>query len=129
MDVRMPEMSGPDATRAIRSTNNDCRNIPIIALTADAMEVHIRTYFEAGMDACVGHVQRKRLRMQRVGIRVGEARRSRFDRHDVRGRAQQELDRAGAYVRADVQCDSAGGACVRRDRLPDSDQPAAVSPA
>lgn len=53
MDVRMPEMSGPDATRAIRSTNNESRNIPIIALTADAMEEHIRTYFEAGMDACV----------------------------------------------------------------------------
>lgn len=53
MDVRMPEMSGPDATRAIRSTNNDGHNIPIIALTADAMEEHISTYFEAGMDACV----------------------------------------------------------------------------
>lgn len=53
MDVRMPEMSGPDATRAIRSTDNESRNIPIIALTADAMEEHIRTYFEAGMDACV----------------------------------------------------------------------------
>lgn len=53
MDVRMPEMSGPDATRAIRSTNNKSSKIPIIALTADAMEEHIRTYFEAGMDACV----------------------------------------------------------------------------
>jgi len=53
MDVRMPEMSGTDATRAIRSTNNESRKIPIIALTADAMEEHIRTYLEAGMDACV----------------------------------------------------------------------------
>lgn len=53
MDVRMPEMSGPDATRVIRNADKKSRAIPIIALTADAMEEHIRTYIDAGMDACV----------------------------------------------------------------------------
>lgn len=48
MDVRMPEMSGPDATRAIRKMTGDEKRIPIIALTADAMEEHQKAYIEAG---------------------------------------------------------------------------------
>lgn len=53
MDIRMPEMSGPDATRVIRARHDHLAKIPIIALTADAMEEHIRGYLEAGMDDCV----------------------------------------------------------------------------
>lgn len=53
MDVRMPEMSGPDATRVIRNADHANSGIPVIALTADAMEEHIRTYLDAGMNACV----------------------------------------------------------------------------
>ena len=50
MDVRMPVMSGPDATRLIRKMDGEKGKIPIIALTADAMEEHKRGYFEAGMN-------------------------------------------------------------------------------
>ncbi|WNJ98841.1 ATP-binding protein [Thalassospiraceae bacterium LMO-JJ14] len=53
MDIRMPEMSGPDATRVIRARHDHLAKIPIIALTADAMEEHIRGYLAAGMDDCV----------------------------------------------------------------------------
>lgn len=53
MDIRMPGMSGPEATRAIRARHDNAAGIPIIALTADAMEEHIRGYLEAGMNACV----------------------------------------------------------------------------
>lgn len=53
MDIRMPGMSGPDATRAIRARHDRWAKIPVIALTADAMEEHIRGYIEAGMNACV----------------------------------------------------------------------------
>ena len=53
MDIRMPEMSGSEATRAIRSRSDSLADIPIIALTADAMEEHIRGYIAAGMNACV----------------------------------------------------------------------------
>ncbi len=52
-DVRMPNVSGPDATRAIRAAKGQEAQMPIIALTADAMEEHVREYFAAGMNACV----------------------------------------------------------------------------
>ena len=54
MDVRMPVLSGPDATELIRGMDKDKRDIPIIALTADAMADHKRQYLAAGMDAVVG---------------------------------------------------------------------------
>jgi len=53
MDVRMPEVSGPDATRTIRKLPGDKSKIPIIAVTADAVKENIQGYFDAGMDACV----------------------------------------------------------------------------
>lgn len=54
MDVRMPVMSGPEATRLIRSMPGRLGQIPIIALTADVMEDHKGAYRDAGMDALVG---------------------------------------------------------------------------
>lgn len=54
MDVRMPEMSGPEATRKIRALPHAAASIPIIALTADVMEDNKAAYFEAGMNDCVG---------------------------------------------------------------------------
>ncbi len=52
MDIRMPEMSGTDATRLIRSMPGERSKTPIIALTADAMDEHIKSFLAAGMDAC-----------------------------------------------------------------------------
>ncbi len=53
MDVRMPEMSGPEATMVIRAMKGDISQIPIIALTADAMENHVKEYYEVGMNSFV----------------------------------------------------------------------------
>ncbi len=52
-DVRMPVMSGPDAARAIRRLEGPKGKIPIIALTADAMEEHKQGYLDAGMNTVV----------------------------------------------------------------------------
>lgn len=53
MDVRMPELSGPDATKMIRRMPGAKSNVPIIALTADAMMEHRKSYSEAGMNVTV----------------------------------------------------------------------------
>jgi two-component system, sensor histidine kinase len=53
MDIRMPEMDGPDATRTIRQQPNSKAGIPIITVTADAVVENRQDYFDAGMNACI----------------------------------------------------------------------------
>ena len=51
MDLRMPEMDGLAAAREIRaSASPDAADIPIIALTANALESDIRDTRAAGMN-------------------------------------------------------------------------------
>ncbi len=54
MDVQMPVMNGKEATQLIRKSENFyVRNIPIIAMTADAFAEDIKACIDAGMD---GHI-------------------------------------------------------------------------
>lgn len=51
MDVQMPVMNGYDATRAIRALErNDARDIPIIAMTANAFAEDEKEALDAGMN-------------------------------------------------------------------------------
>ncbi len=54
MDVQMPVMDGPEATRRIRALEGQGMRIPIIAMTANVMSEQIETYLAAGMDAHLG---------------------------------------------------------------------------
>ena len=52
MDVRMPVMSGYEATKAIRALKrSDAQEIPIIAMTADAFSEDIEKCLNSGMNA------------------------------------------------------------------------------
>ncbi|MGF1457383.1 MAG: response regulator [Alphaproteobacteria bacterium] len=50
MDVQMPIMDGLEATRRIRALPGPISRIPIIAVTANAMEGDRETYLNTGMD-------------------------------------------------------------------------------
>ena len=55
MDVQMPVMDGPTATRQIRQEERLTERLrtPIIALTANTMAHQVSAYLAGGMDACV----------------------------------------------------------------------------
>lgn len=52
MDVKMPVMDGLEATRRIRA-NAQWAQLPIIALTANAVQAELDKCREVGMNACV----------------------------------------------------------------------------
>ncbi len=51
MDIRMPVMSGYDAAIAIRALDRSDKDLPIIAMTADAFSDDAKHCLECGMDA------------------------------------------------------------------------------
>jgi len=52
MDIMMPKLNGLDATRTIRNMEkDDAKTIPIVAMTANAMEMDVQNSKAAGMDA------------------------------------------------------------------------------
>ena len=52
MDMRMPEMDGLEATRTIRAMERaDAKEIPIIALTANAFDEDVQQSMQAGLNA------------------------------------------------------------------------------
>lgn len=51
MDIQMPRINGYDATRAIRSINRSyCKQIPIIAMTANAFAEDVHAAKTVGMN-------------------------------------------------------------------------------
>jgi PAS domain S-box-containing protein len=69
MDVHMPEIDGATAAQWIRSSELDQRDIPIIALTADALEGHRERYIAAGMTDYLT----KPVDMQKLSLAIARA--------------------------------------------------------
>ena len=64
MDIKMPRMDGVQATRAIRALTGPERDIPIVALTANADPDDAKHYLSIGMAAVVEKpIKPERLRM------------------------------------------------------------------
>lgn len=51
MDMQMPNMSGIEATKLIRGLDIPARNVPIIAMTANALKIDVEKCIDAGMSA------------------------------------------------------------------------------
>ena len=52
MDIRMPEMNGLEATKAIRALDRpDAKTVPIIAMTANAFDEDVQLSLQVGMNA------------------------------------------------------------------------------
>jgi CheY-like chemotaxis protein len=60
LDIHMPVMDGPTAIRAVRSSDTAWRNVPVIALTADAMTGDAEKYLAMGMTGYVSKPVNKR---------------------------------------------------------------------
>lgn len=68
MDVQMPELDGLEATREIRRTESDSgRHVPIIAMTANAMQGDREACMEAGMDGYVAKPVKKDALFAEIG--------------------------------------------------------------
>jgi len=73
MDIKMPRMDGVQATLAIRALSGIERDIPIIALTANADPDDARAYLATGMAAVVEKpIKPERLRMAMNAALIGE---------------------------------------------------------
>ena len=56
MDIRMPVMKGDEATMKIRALDReDCKRVPIIAMTANALESDVENSYQCGMN---GHISK-----------------------------------------------------------------------
>ena len=53
MDVRMPVMGGYEATQVIRTLEREDRDLPVIAMTADAFAEDVKRSLDCGMNAHV----------------------------------------------------------------------------
>ena len=51
MDIQMPELDGVGATQKIRTSETHYKDIPIVALTANALPEQVELYLAEGMDA------------------------------------------------------------------------------
>lgn len=50
MDIELPKMNGHEVTQAIRNSENENCNIPVIAMTANAMQHEVEACFASGMN-------------------------------------------------------------------------------
>ncbi|MFC4172920.1 ATP-binding protein [Microvirga sp. GCM10011540] len=71
MDIQMPGMDGITATRAIRALGPPAGEIPIIAMTANALPDQVRTFKEAGFSDYLCKPARRRDLLKVLGERLG----------------------------------------------------------
>lgn len=75
MDIRMPVMDGLEAAREIRALDRqDAKEMPIIAMSANAFEEDIRKSLDAGMNAHLAKPIEPKLLYRTLGEQIGRYR-------------------------------------------------------
>ena len=74
MDIQMPVMDGLEATRLIRARTDAKARLPIVAMTANAMEGAREEYLAAGMDEYISKPIEARRMLDLVAALAGDAR-------------------------------------------------------
>jgi CheY-like chemotaxis protein/HPt (histidine-containing phosphotransfer) domain-containing protein len=74
MDIQMPIMDGLEATRLIRARGDAKARLPIIAMTANAMEGAREEYLAAGMDEYISKPIEARRMLDLIARRAGDER-------------------------------------------------------
>ncbi|HEV2678319.1 MAG TPA: response regulator [Aliidongia sp.] len=74
MDIQMPVMDGIETTRHIRARADDKANLPIVAMTANAMEGAREEYLAAGMDDYISKPIDSRLMLELIDRLAGNGR-------------------------------------------------------
>ena len=73
MDMRMPEMDGCDAARAVRAMDRpDAATVPIICLSAGSDAADVQRARQAGMDACLRKPLETRALAQALSAQEGQ---------------------------------------------------------
>ena len=72
MDMRMPEMDGLEATRAIRALEGAWSTIPIVALTANAFAEDVKDCHDAGMNDFIAKPVRKKILLERIAAALAD---------------------------------------------------------
>ena len=72
MDMRMPEMDGLEAARAIRAIGGAWARIPMIALTANAFADDVKACRDAGMDEFISKPMRKKVLIEKLALLLSD---------------------------------------------------------
>ena len=73
MDCQMPRLDGYEATRRIRQMNAPTSQLPIVAVTAHALEEDRERCFDAGMDDFVAKPVRPAVIKEKISVHLGQA--------------------------------------------------------
>ena len=113
MDMRMPEMDGLEAARAIRALGGDWARIPMIALTANAFADDVKACRDAGMDEFIAKPMRKKVLIEKLACCSPDIRcwRVRVSRRSGRTRSTHCRSRLRPRSRSPTSCRCSTSRC------------------
>ncbi len=101
MDNKMPILNGIDTARAIRASGSKHANIPILALTADALLEQQETFLEAGMNGFIGKPINEQLLQHEIGRVTSEFEHCAKEQCDKEQCDKEKYGKSAAILKSD----------------------------